>query len=123
LPESSLRGFAHEARAKSRVLIVFPSGLVAVFPNTRRDKLTGDPHQTGGPSLSSPNEQFLSIEQAQAILPMSKPWYAQQRARKTGPRVYRVGTRVLYKRSELITWVEERAVKAAADTSALREAA
>jgi len=68
-------------------------------------------------------DQFLSIEQARAILPMSKQWYAKQRAAKTGPPVVRVGTRVFYPHSGLVAWVAARAVTAAADTSALPEAA
>jgi predicted DNA-binding transcriptional regulator AlpA len=68
-------------------------------------------------------DRFLNIAEAQQVLPLSSAWFAKQRAAKTGPPFVRIGTRVLYPHSELVAWAKERAVKAAADASALPRAA
>jgi predicted DNA-binding transcriptional regulator AlpA len=57
-----------------------------------------------------PPDQLLSIEQAQSIIPLSKSWFANSRWKKTGPPYVKIGTRVLYRRAELLAWAERHAV-------------
>lgn len=74
------------------------------------------------PLLSSATEQFLSVEQAREILPMSREWFAKARCQRTGPPYFKIGQRVFYRRSDLIAWVEQHEVRPK-QPAALREAA
>jgi hypothetical protein len=56
-------------------------------------------------------ERLLTIEQAQAVLPMSRAWFAQQRWRKSGPTYVKVGSRILYRCADLLEFAQQRMVK------------
>ncbi len=57
--------------------------------------------------MAYPTETYLSTRQAASYLSLSPSWLEKLRLYGTGPAFYKVSTRrILYKRTDLETWVE-----------------
>lgn len=52
--------------------------------------------------------EYLTIEEAADLLRTPAATLYQWRHKRTGPPASRVGRRLLYKRSDLVDWVEQR---------------
>jgi predicted DNA-binding transcriptional regulator AlpA len=69
----------------------------------------GDMLTQGGLKMDAADE-WIAIPQAADLMHMTKPALAQLRYRGVGPRFYRLSrTTILYKRSEVLAWMESRA--------------
>lgn len=63
-------------------------------------------------------DQLLTTDEAAAVLHQKSGTLAQWRYLGTGPRYYKVGRKPLYRRSELLTWLEEQARTSTRETVA-----
>ena len=66
-------------------------------------------------------DEWLTLPQAATLMRMTKPAIAQLRYRGFGPTFYRLsGKTILYKRSEVVAWMESRACTRTDDVLASR---
>jgi predicted DNA-binding transcriptional regulator AlpA len=52
------------------------------------------------------NDPLLNQREARQLLPMSNAWFIKMRWLGQGPPYITVGTRIFYRKSELLGWVE-----------------
>lgn len=67
------------------------------------------------------DDEWLTLPQAATLMRMTRPSIAQMRYRGIGPTFYRItAKRILYKRSEVVAWMESRACTRTDDVLAPR---
>mgnify|MGYP001150037302 CR=1 FL=1 len=59
------------------------------------------------------DDVFLTVEEAAAVMRMAKRTLDNHRWKNTGPKFRRHGGRVVYRRSDLLAWSEQRAARTA----------
>lgn len=66
-------------------------------------------------------DEWLTLLQTAALMRMTKPAIAQLRYRGVGPTFYRLSAKtIVYKRSEVLAWMESRACTRTDDVLSLR---
>jgi predicted DNA-binding transcriptional regulator AlpA len=66
-------------------------------------------------------DEWLTLSQTVALMRMTRPALAQMRYRGDGPKFYRITAKtILYKRHEVIAWMESRACMRTDDVLASR---
>lgn len=66
-------------------------------------------------------DEWLTLPQAAALMRMTKPAIAQLRYRGVGPTFYRLSAKtIVYKQSEVVSWMESRACTRTDDVLASR---
>jgi predicted DNA-binding transcriptional regulator AlpA len=67
------------------------------------------------------DDEWLTLPQAASLMRMTKAAIAQLRYRGVGPQFYRISAKtILYKRSEVVAWMESRACTRTDDVLASR---
>lgn len=67
------------------------------------------------------DDEWLTLPQAATLMRMTRAAIAQLRYRGVGPKFYRLSAKtILYKRSEVIAWMESRACTRSDDVLATR---
>lgn len=81
--------------------------------------LIGQSHRE---AISPLSPEYLTVDQARTVLPLSKAWFTKQRYMKAGPAYLKIGGRVLYRRADLVAYVEAHLITPAADAEAEKAA-
>jgi excisionase family DNA binding protein len=83
-----------------------------------KDDPSQDRYPTPAQPVSKQTEEFLTPKQAAAFLRVSKSYLDKLRVYGGGPRFLRFGRKILYRRSELNLWAEQRCFSSTSEYTA-----
>jgi excisionase family DNA binding protein len=82
------------------------------------DDPSQDRYLTAAQPVSKQTEEFLTPKQAAAFLRVSKSYLDKLRVYGGGPRFLRFGRKILYRKSELNVWAEQRCFSSTSEYTA-----